>query len=535
MPEKFYLLSVLLHRARRLTTFTCLVLVLSGILPIASMASDQNTPPERKVISEGWFYHWGDLPRDATTNQWRYDNVEWQPTPSPSNIPNRKNEKIVWLKIDLPNKGWRDPYLFINSVDLTLQVFQNNQQIYHFGEIDDQGHSQFEGWPWHIIRLPSDYQQHSLYLRIYSDYPYIGLSGEVAIGDRFSLLDEVYGRGITGLSFILIVLLVGIISTIMGSIKKDSGVAICTGLLSFNLALMMFAENELSQVVWFNPLCWRYIAAFCYFLIPGFLSSIVLAWLKEKAPKVAHGVLFITAMFVFGVAALSTFTEFSFVNAYPYFDVLFIVLVLALVIGCFKAFKQLGVPGLIMAFGIITLFISLLLDMLSSHELITWIGRSGQWGLILFALTSLTIYLVQDWKQQIALTALTEHLEAEVQARTKELQSSKKQLEQLAREDFLTSLLNRRSFNELAMIEISNAIRFNRPLSLLLFDIDHFKDINDRYGHHVGDLVLKAIASATKDSCREGELICRYGGEEFVILLHATDANYASVLAGTAS
>ncbi|UZE96779.1 sensor domain-containing diguanylate cyclase [Alkalimarinus alittae] len=522
---------MLLLNVRKTVGFFLTVFAFYSIVIGSSLAQESNTAPKRELISGGWSYHWGDLPKNPVTGQWRDSTVLWKPTTSPSDIPGRTDENIVWLKIDLPTKAWRDPYLFINSVDLTFQAFQNNQQIYHFGEIDAEGNSQFEGWPWHIIRLPDDYQDHPLYLRIYSDYPYIGLSGAVAIGDRFSLLNEVYTRGIMGLSFILIVLLVGIISTIMGSIKKDSSTAISTGLLSFNLAIMMFAENELSQVVWFSPLNWRYIAAFCYFLIPVFLSGIIIAWLKDKTPKVAYGVLVASSLFVLVVAALSAFTEFNFINAYPYFDVLFILLVLALVIGCYQQFKTLDLPGVIMIFGILTLFISLLLDMLSAHNLITWIGRSGQWGLISFSLASLAIYLVQDWKQQIALAALTEHLEAEVEHRTKELHSSKKQLEKLAREDFLTSLLNRRSFAELATTELSKAIRFNRPLSLLLFDIDHFKDINDQYGHNVGDLVLKAIASTTKETCREGELICRYGGEEFVILLHATDAEYAHVLA----
>lgn len=525
-----YLNSMLYRCVPRPGAFTGIAFALSSLFATSCIAAETQTSSERAIITSGWSYYWGDLPRDESG--WQYDQAQWTETSTPGDIPGRSNEKIVWLKIDLPYQGWRDPYLFINSIDLTVQAFHNNQQIYQFGKIDAQGNSQFEGWPWHIIRLPNNYQSHSLYLRIYSDYPYIGLSGEVAIGDRFDLLNEVYHRGFTGLSFTLIVLLVGIISAIMGLIKKDNWAAICTGLLSFDLALMMFAENTLSQVLWFNPLCWRYVAAFCYFLVPGFLAGIVLAWCKEKPSKVALGVLVATALFVIGVASLSAFTDFNFINAYPYFDALFIILVLALVTGCFKQFKQMGVPGLLMSFGIVTLFASLLLDMLSSHGIIDWIGRSGQWGLVTFTLTSLTIYLVQDWKQQIALTKLTEHLETEVDTRTRELQSNKKQLEQLAREDFLTTLLNRRAFSELAMLEISNAIRFNRPLSLLLFDIDHFKDINDQYGHNVGDLVLKGIASTTKDTCRESELICRYGGEEFVILLHATDSEYAQVLAG---
>ena len=81
------------------------------------------------------------------------------------------------------------------------------------------------------------------------------------------------------------------------------------------------------------------------------------------------------------------------------------------------------------------------------------------------------------------------------------------------------------------MSEVANAIRHHRPISLLLFVLDHFKDINDTYGHSGGDLVLKEVASVSKKICRNGELVCRYGGEEFVILLHATEANQAQLLA----
>lgn len=482
------------------------------------------------ITSGDWFYHWGDLSKDMGTGQWDFDKSDWWRTNSPEQIPGRGTEKIVWLKVTLPAGDWRDPYLFINSVDLTLQVFHKSQQIYQFGNIDAKGNSQFEGWPWHIIRLPDDYAQQSLYFRVFSNYPQIGFSGEVIVGEHFDLINIVYSQGLTGLFFIVTVLLVGIISTIMGTIKKDRVAAIATGLLSFNLALMMFAENALSQVVWYDPLFWRYVAAFSYFLIPAFLAIIIPAWLKSGRSFTSQCVLFITLGFSTIVALLSTFSEFSFINAYPWFDILFILLVLSLMFSFFKQVKHQRILGVLMAFGILTLFCSLVLDMMSAHGFINWIGRTGQFGLVLFTLTSLAIYLVQDWKQQISLEMLTERLESKVDERTAELQDSQEKLERMAHEDFLTLLLNRRSFSDQAIAEISNAIRFLRPISLLLFDIDHFKKVNDNYGHSAGDLVLKAIADSIRNSCREGDLICRYGGEEFVVLLHATDSSQAHIL-----
>jgi PleD family two-component response regulator len=102
---------------------------------------------------------------------------------------------------------------------------------------------------------------------------------------------------------------------------------------------------------------------------------------------------------------------------------------------------------------------------LSTQEFITWIRRTGQFGLVLFSLTSLTIYLVQDWNQQTVLHQFTENLESEVEDRTIELRANQKKLEPMTLEDFLTLLLNRRSFADRAIVEVSNAIRYQRPVS----------------------------------------------------------------------
>ena len=506
-------------------------LLLLCLMSATALAENSRDNEASQKVQGPWMYHLGDLPRDPVTQSWLFQQGNWQETDNPEGLPERTNERIAWIKTTLPKSVWRDPYLFISSIDLTAEVFQNNQKLYHFGEIDEAGNSRFQGWPWHMIRLPDNYDQQDIYIRVFSDYPFLGLSGDVMVGDRFDLLNQVYYRGIYGLFFILIVLVIGVVSTVIGMIKKDKRAAVSTGFLSLNLSLMMFAENELSQVVWFEPLIWRYVAAFSYFLIPALLSIVVSAWLKDKTLLLARVVKITSLCFFVGVAFLSMFTEFNFVNAYPYFDALFIILVLSLLLAYGNKFRYLGTPGILMMVGVLTLFLSLLADMLSAHGFIDWIGHAGQWGLILFTLSAFMIYLVQDWNQQIDLNELTNHLETKVKKRTAELQESQAALERLAREDDLTGLLNRRAFKELARHDIVKAIRYQQPLSLLLFDIDLFKSINDKFGHNVGDQVLVMLADAAKKICRENELICRFGGEEFVVLLPSTYSESALLMA----
>jgi diguanylate cyclase (GGDEF)-like protein len=110
------------------------------------------------------------------------------------------------------------------------------------------------------------------------------------------------------------------------------------------------------------------------------------------------------------------------------------------------------------------------------------------------------------------------------------LRKSEETLRLLAITDSLTDLYNRRYFYELAEIEISKSIRYSRPLSVMMFDLDFFKHINDTFGHTTGDMVLKTVAEITKELLRKSDIIARYGGEEFVVLLPETSAPEASAI-----
>jgi diguanylate cyclase (GGDEF)-like protein len=94
-----------------------------------------------------------------------------------------------------------------------------------------------------------------------------------------------------------------------------------------------------------------------------------------------------------------------------------------------------------------------------------------------------------------------------------------RRLEQLATIDSLTGLYNRRHIFELAEHEFQRGRRYNRPLSVLMLDIDDFKQINDRYGHAIGDQVLQAVAKRCRDNIRVIDLLGRYGGDELLVLM----------------
>ncbi len=125
------------------------------------------------------------------------------------------------------------------------------------------------------------------------------------------------------------------------------------------------------------------------------------------------------------------------------------------------------------------------------------------------------------------LTELNTSLENLVKVRTHQLQNAYKNMEELATTDTLTGINNRYAFNEALRKEIYRSDRHNVIFSLLMLDLDHFKDINDTYGHDIGDSVLIKMTELVKSCLRDEDIFARVGGEEFMIILPQTDIRSA--------
>lgn len=110
-------------------------------------------------------------------------------------------------------------------------------------------------------------------------------------------------------------------------------------------------------------------------------------------------------------------------------------------------------------------------------------------------------------------------------------QSAYQQLHERAVTDDLTGTANRRELNKIGKLEFMRAQRFDRPLSILMLDLDHFKDVNDTFGHSIGDQVLKHISTICLSTIRIQDLLARYGGEEFVVVMPETNIQGAILLA----
>lgn len=148
----------------------------------------------------------------------------------------------------------------------------------------------------------------------------------------------------------------------------------------------------------------------------------------------------------------------------------------------------------------------------------TWMVLALLGVLILLGVLALVI-----WRGYRVKTGLERHL-AE---RNKALQESVYTINKLASEDPLTGLHNRRSFDQMAAHELARRKRDGIPLTVCLADIDRFKQLNDTHGHHFGDSVLTAVSNRITSCLRDVDLVCRWGGEEFAILLPDADTTNA--------
>ncbi len=135
----------------------------------------------------------------------------------------------------------------------------------------------------------------------------------------------------------------------------------------------------------------------------------------------------------------------------------------------------------------------------------------------------------QSMDAKVSLTQAKNRLQA-AQTKIRKLEEKMEAVSQLVHVDPLTGVLNRRGLTSAFAREAARATRLNQPLSVAIVDLDHFKQVNDKYGHDLGDLVLQGMAKILQETLRANDVITRYGGEEFVILMPDTGPEKALII-----
>lgn len=482
-----------------------------------------------KELDSNWQYHWGDSPFNADgIPEWasgEQEQNEWLNIDFPSNPPNRDGKTNVWYRTVLPDSGiWRDPVIYVYSVDLITEVYIDGHQVYHYGSFDQHGQGRFEGWPWHMISLPNNFEGKEIYFRIFSSSTDIGLWGEVKLMERIDLFSYIIGKSVTDIAVSSISLVIALLALIFALIQSNRKTFLLIFFFTFSSGVMLFAQSQAKQLLVNAPLLWDHIAAAAYFVLPVAIAMLFDSWFEWKFTKVIKAIWKFHFAFVLVVISSSAAELVELSSMYYLFDVLLTLSLAILFMVTFSQFKRVNndVKIQLASFAIFSVF--LLIDIGVAHNILPWTRMPISIGLLLFSITLVAVYLHHFATLQKELKKLNETLEQKVDDRTEELK-------RIASTDPLTTLMNRRAFYIQAEVIFQKSIRYQRNISMLMMDIDYFKQFNDNYGHAVGDTVLIAVANNIKSICRETDLPARVGGEEFMILLEEADTNEAVMIA----
>ncbi|TNH16646.1 diguanylate cyclase [Halomonas sp. BL6] len=458
-----------------------------------------------------WEYRWGDASLE--------DDAPWSPIDFPSNPPERNGQKSVWFKTVLPEGEWRDPVLHITSINLVGQIYLDGTLIYQHGDMEA---PRFIGWPWHLVPLPENSAGKTLALRIHSDYTSIGLWGDVEITDRIDALKGMLHASVQDLAVSAFSLLLATLAAIFAMIGPERRGFFAIALFAFSSGLMLLAETPVRQLLADAPLTWDILRAASYFTLPIAIGLLLSHWLDGVPKRWMRRLWQLHLAYLVASIGLVALGVVNLALTFPIFDVLLLLTLPLMLLLALLRLRRLNLEQRLFVTSFLLFAPLLLLDMLVAHELIPRRDVPLSYGALGFSLAIVGISLWHYRHTQRQLAAANQTLEAQVTARTAELDTLVEQLKGLSLQDALTGLNNRRHFDTLLHQEMALAQRKGSLLSLLMIDIDHFKKVNDNFGHDAGDAVLIEVAALLKKHFRGTDVVCRLGGEEFVALLPGT-------------
>jgi diguanylate cyclase (GGDEF)-like protein len=248
--------------------------------------------------------------------------------------------------------------------------------------------------------------------------------------------------------------------------------------------------------------------------------------------RVVHVVTFLFS----GLVILTQLAVFT--NSISFYYVFAFLVSVYIAVVCGIAFKRGRQGALIFLFGVLVMVSATLNDILYSSFLINT-SYLADVGMIVFVFCQalvislrLTAAFTREELLSRQLAEMNTGLELQVEARTAELRRAYESIKELSIRDQLTGCFNRLFLNEQFPKEIDRVLRYKRPLSVIMADIDHFKKVNDNFGHQTGDKVLAEIGRIIIGSTRDKiDWAFRFGGEEFVILIPETDLGGATIVA----
>lgn len=424
------------------------------------------------------------------------------------------------LVVDLP-PNMRPLALKVPEFNMAYKLWVNGEEKLVMGQVGRDTTEEVARTAPAIVHLPAS-RRLDLVLQV-SNHVHRegGAHRRIVIGAVDALEDSARQKRSVDIAVAGAITLLGLFHLLMFTNRKRELAYLYLGVTALAIALRILTSGK--YLLLFVPvdhitnLAWEY--ASIYFCILGYLLFFRHIY-PDDAPNWLAILLAIPAVIALLVVALFPPSIFTYLR-----DVTIATLGLSLLSLLVITIRQILVDrrdAILSALSLGAIALTTVHDMLFFRRLIES-TEMGYFGFMLFVfgnaaiLSRRMIYAFQH-SEELAedLTNLNNSLEEKVRERTNEL-------ERLAAADSLTGILNRRAFLEMADKECNRSQRYDHALSLLMIDADHFKRINDQFGHDAGDHVLKAFCKIAQSMIRDQDLFARLGGEEFALLLPETD------------
>ena len=430
--------------------------------------------------------------------------------------------RCVWVRVYIPPDTGVDESLFFSTTDQAVQIFLDGVSIYRYGDLDH--HNFSYGRKWHLVELPAWAVGRQLYMQVYSDNIWVlGQFDRVRLDRAAYQIEDVfiydfpYVSGITALAIFIILLGVYFFTE---KDLRDVYFRLIVVLLAF--FVWMFSSSNL-VLLWADwPIFWWYLELISSYLIPVAANLLIYGIIDDDYKK---KVLQATAVYaaIFGVAVVLEVLGQNGLYLMRFFYYLALG-IYGIITGywlwvCHRRGNKRCRPILI-AFG--TLSALAVVDGLSiQYRVFAWHTYFVPFGIYTVGFFIVQLILERAEHERY-LAELSESLENEVSVVTRQMEV-----------DPLTGAFNRNKFPAATRDFMRISLEIKEPFALIMLDIDHFKHINDTYGHDVGDVVLVGFAQTISGFLDRRHILIRWGGEEFILLCLHYDGAEATAFANT--
>ncbi len=521
------------------------------ILAVFALASCARSDQGRLVrLSSGWQYRWGDSPLEADgTFAWtRQDSsAEWKPIAAPSNPPGRNGQKLVWYRVRLPREDTPDAFVFVEAIDLAAELYLEGELLYSWGQPQASGRLEFRGWPWHMVALPAGYAGKLLHVRVASDYKDIGLWGEILVGSATEQSIRMVRHDLPRQLAAALSLVIAVVFLVLYASRRETS-SLLLALVTAALVVRVMSYMQGMQLIVSAPLALEYVRTVSTFVITALVTRLLHELLEPRYRPVTR-VLFAALALLLGLELLLTVTGMvRLCDTYWVIDLASVAVMIVLGVLTVRGAISGSVEARLLTANFLILGALSVYSILGTNGLLPWYGEIDYLLLLQFSVGLALILMrrlvrfqreLQEYADKLAEQArqmreLNERLENKVAERTRQLERANRRLREekvslqiTSITDGLTGLYNRTYALDRFEKELGKARRYGKRLSIIMLDLDHFKQVNDSYGHQAGDMVMQRVGALFHHILRESDLAGRYGGEEFLIVLPETDVEEA--------